>query len=74
MALLPQNPAAPEGPAVRDLVARGRHPHQRWFRQWSPEDEQVVELALEHDRHRRPRATGRSTSSPAVSGSAPGSR
>ncbi len=47
MALLPQSPIAPEGLLVRDLVGRGRHPHQRWFRQWSPEDEQVVELALE---------------------------
>jgi iron-siderophore transport system ATP-binding protein len=47
MALLPQSPIAPEGLLVRDLVGRGRHPHQRWFRQWSPEDERVVELALE---------------------------
>lgn len=47
MALLPQSPVAPEGLLVRDLVGRGRHPHQRWFRQWSPEDERVVELALE---------------------------
>ena len=31
---------------VRDLVGRGRHPHQRWFRQWSPSDEEVVEQAL----------------------------
>ena len=47
MALLPQSPIAPEGLVVRDLVGRGRHPHQRWFRQWSPEDETVVEAALE---------------------------
>lgn len=47
MALLPQSPVAPEGLLVRDLVGRGRHPHQRWFSQWSPEDERVVELALE---------------------------
>lgn len=47
MALLPQSPVAPEGLLVRDLVGRGRHPHQRWFRQWSPEDEQVVATALE---------------------------
>lgn len=46
MALLPQSPVAPEGLVVRDLVGRGRHPHQRWFSQWSPEDEQVVEAAL----------------------------
>ena len=46
LALLPQSPIAPEGLLVRDLVGRGRHPHQRWFSQWSPEDEQVVEAAL----------------------------
>jgi len=37
---------APDGLLVRDLVGRGRHPHQRWFRQWSPDDERVVEAAL----------------------------
>lgn len=47
MALLPQTPVAPEGLLVRDLVGRGRHPHQRWFSQWSADDESVVEAALE---------------------------
>ena len=47
MALLPQSPIAPDGLMVRDLVGRGRHPHQRWFSQWSPEDEAIVEAALE---------------------------
>jgi len=46
MALLPQTPVAPDGLLVRDLVGRGRHPHQRWFSQWSPEDESIVESAL----------------------------
>jgi iron complex transport system ATP-binding protein len=46
MALLPQSPIAPDGLLVRDLVGRGRHPHQRWFSQWSPEDESIVESAL----------------------------
>ena len=46
MALLPQSPIAPDGLLVRDLVGRGRHPHQRWFSQWSPEDEAIVESAL----------------------------
>ena len=46
MALLPQSPVAPDGLVVRDLVGRGRHPHQRWFSQWSPEDERIVESAL----------------------------
>lgn len=47
MALLPQSPIAPDGLLVRDLVGRGRHPHQRWFSQWSPSDETIVEAALE---------------------------
>lgn len=46
LGLLPQQPVAPEGISVADLVARGRHPHQRWFRQWSATDEQAVADAL----------------------------
>ncbi|NYI70736.1 iron complex transport system ATP-binding protein [Naumannella cuiyingiana] len=46
MSILPQSPIAPEGLLVRDLVGRGRHPHQRWFSQWSREDEAAVEAAL----------------------------
>ncbi len=46
LALLPQSPIAPDGLLVRDLVGRGRHPHQRWFQQWSASDEDVVEHAL----------------------------
>ncbi|MET7282164.1 ABC transporter ATP-binding protein [Kribbella sp. NPDC005582] len=46
LGMLPQQPVAPEGITVSDLVGRGRHPHQRWFRQWSVEDEQVVDSAL----------------------------
>jgi iron complex transport system ATP-binding protein len=46
LAILPQAPQAPEGLTVADLVARGRHPHQAWYRQWSPEDEAAVESAL----------------------------
>tara|TARA_R110002020_G_scaffold152794_9_gene331387 strand:- start:1130 stop:1942 length:813 start_codon:yes stop_codon:yes gene_type:complete len=44
--ILPQSPIAPEGITVRDLVARGRYPHQGWFQQWSPSDEAAVEHAL----------------------------
>ena len=47
LGILPQQPIAPEGITVSDLVARGRHPHQRWFRQWSVEDEAAVAGALE---------------------------
>ncbi|GCD96856.1 ABC transporter [Embleya hyalina] len=43
---LPQSPVAPEGITVADLVARGRHPHQSWYRRWSSDDESAVERAL----------------------------
>jgi iron complex transport system ATP-binding protein len=46
LGLLPQAPVAPEGLTVADLVARGRHPHQSWLRQWSRDDESVVAEAL----------------------------
>ncbi|PWG63135.1 ABC transporter ATP-binding protein [Spiribacter halobius] len=46
LGLLPQAPSAPEGLTVEDLVARGRFPHQRVFRYWSPEDAQAVAEAL----------------------------
>jgi iron complex transport system ATP-binding protein len=44
--ILPQQPIAPDGITVADLVARGRHPHQRWFRQFSQADEAAVTAAL----------------------------
>jgi len=47
LGILPQQPIAPEGISVADLVSRGRHPHQRWFRQWSTTDEEAVAAALE---------------------------
>ncbi|MGC4112267.1 MAG: ABC transporter ATP-binding protein [Nocardioides sp.] len=46
LGLLPQSPIAPDGITVADLVARGRYPHQRLLRQWSRDDERVVEEAL----------------------------
>jgi iron complex transport system ATP-binding protein len=46
LGLLPQAPIAPEGLTVADLVARGRHPHQSWLRQWSSDDAAVVTRAL----------------------------
>ncbi|WP_339154327.1 ABC transporter ATP-binding protein [Streptomyces sp. F41] len=46
LGLLPQAPVAPDGLTVGDLVARGRHPHQSWLRQWSSDDAGVVERAL----------------------------
>lgn len=47
LGLLPQSPDAPDGITVADLVARGRHPHQRWWQHWSAEDQEAVEGALE---------------------------
>lgn len=47
LGMLPQSPVAPEGLTVADLVARGRHPHQSWLRQWSSDDEAEVLAALE---------------------------
>ncbi|PWJ54710.1 iron complex transport system ATP-binding protein [Quadrisphaera granulorum] len=47
LALLPQSPTAPEGLTVRDLVSRGRHPHQRWYSTASQADDDAVASALE---------------------------
>lgn len=47
IALLPQGPIAPEGLTVKELVAQGRFPHQSLFRQWSKQDTEVVERAIE---------------------------
>jgi iron complex transport system ATP-binding protein len=47
LGILPQQPIAPDGITVSDLVARGRNPHQRWFRQWSSSDEEAVVAALD---------------------------
>lgn len=44
--LLPQAPFAPAGITVKELVARGRTPHQKMLRPWSPEDESIVFSAL----------------------------
>jgi len=46
LGLLPQQPIAPEGIAVADLVGRGRHPHQKLFRSWTAEDDAAVADAL----------------------------
>ncbi len=46
LGILPQAPTAPDGLTVIDLVTRGRSPHQSWWRQWSPADEEAVLSAL----------------------------
>jgi len=47
LGLLPQTATAPDGISVADLVARGRYPHQKLLRQWTPEDENQVAAAMD---------------------------
>ena len=47
LGLLPQNPIAPEGVTVVDLVGRGRHPHHGTFKRWTSVDDEAVAEALE---------------------------
>lgn len=46
LALLPQDAIAPDGMTVSELIRFGRQPHQGLLRQWSREDEEVVEASL----------------------------
>jgi iron complex transport system ATP-binding protein len=46
LALLAQDPSAPAGVLVEDLVAAGRFPYQRWYRQWSPEDQRAIDRSI----------------------------
>ncbi|GAB2720438.1 ABC transporter ATP-binding protein [Paenibacillus thermoaerophilus] len=46
LAILPQNPTAPDGLTVRELVGYGRFPHQKGFGTASKEDREMVEWAI----------------------------
>jgi iron complex transport system ATP-binding protein len=46
LAILPQKPLTPSATSVRDLVSRGRHPHQSLLRPWTPADSKVVNESL----------------------------
>ncbi|MFJ7338562.1 ABC transporter ATP-binding protein [Streptomyces sp. NPDC101110] len=46
LGLLPQSSIAPDGITVADLVGRGRYPHQGILRQWSADDERVVQESM----------------------------
>ena len=46
LGLLPQSSVAPEGITVADLVSRGRYPYQQLLRQWSRDDELIVNEAM----------------------------
>lgn len=47
LAILPQNPTAPEGMTVIDLVTYGRFPHQRGFGSLTQKDKEVILWAIE---------------------------
>jgi iron complex transport system ATP-binding protein len=46
LAMLPQSPISPDGITVRDLIGRGRYPHQTLLRQWTAVDEAAVADAM----------------------------
>lgn len=46
LGMLPQDPVAPDGLSVADLVGRGRHPHHGWLDRWTARDDEVVAEAL----------------------------
>ncbi|MEU5878789.1 ABC transporter ATP-binding protein [Spirillospora sp. NPDC047279] len=47
LGFLPQDPVAPDDITVRQLVSRGRYPHQSLLALWSEEDETAVAEAME---------------------------
>lgn len=47
LAVLPQGPTAPEGLTVSQLVRQGRYPHQNFMGQWTRQDEEMVQKAME---------------------------
>jgi len=46
LGILPQQPIAPDGVTVRDLIGRGRYPHQRLLRRSGADDDAVVARAM----------------------------
>ncbi|RAP73521.1 ABC transporter ATP-binding protein [Paenibacillus montanisoli] len=47
LAILPQNPTAPDGLTVSELVSYGRFPYQKGFGSLSKEDRSVIQWAVE---------------------------
>lgn len=47
LAILPQNPSAPDGLTVYELVSYGRFPYQKGFGSMNAEDRRVIEWAIE---------------------------
>jgi iron complex transport system ATP-binding protein len=46
LAILPQNPTAPDGLIVSELVSYGRFPHQKGFGSLSKEDNEIIVWAM----------------------------
>lgn len=47
LAILPQNPVAPDGLTVSELISYGRFPHQKGFGSLRKEDKDVIQWAIE---------------------------
>lgn len=47
LAILPQNPTAPDGLTVSELVGYGRFPHQRGLGSLTQEDKRIIQWAIE---------------------------
>lgn len=47
LAILPQNPSAPEDLTIRDLVSRGRFAQQAWWRATRSSDRNAIDWALD---------------------------
>lgn len=47
LAILPQNPTAPDGLTVSELVAYGRFPHQKGFGTMTSEDKSIIQWSIE---------------------------
>ncbi|ASS68247.1 MULTISPECIES: ABC transporter ATP-binding protein [unclassified Paenibacillus] len=47
LAILPQNPTAPDGLTVQELVSYGRFPYQKGFASMRKEDREIVDWALQ---------------------------
>ena len=47
LAIMPQNPTAPEGLTVAELVSYGRFPYQRGFGSLNKEDRSIINWAVE---------------------------
>lgn len=47
LAILPQNPVAPDGLTVSELISYGRFPHQKGFGSLSKEDKEIIRWSIQ---------------------------